>query len=376
MIGKPLVTDRAIQIAFEQIQASTGPGLIARTLDLQLKPVDLSGNLDSYGNQVWKDWNDQHIRALGNQCCSVKDTGNRLNLILRGTNNKLWQAIEDEGPTWTKWHSPSNLSQQQNANIASFFAARFGRDGQIVLFCRGTDNSIWEFWSDRDGISQDIWTFKSRNVCTDRDIFAIERHYGGLEAFIIGLDNQIWHSWTMDYDHDDWSQWESLGGYGASGLYLLNNSEQYPELFVKDPNNKLWHIRHYRNGWHNWGELGGPLTGKVSATTNSEGGIDVYGIGFDRKLYRASRPGLDSDWQPWQCCGGAFSELAGAAQDANGSAKICAIGIDRRLWKYDSKTGFVDCGGCLASVHLNANQNGNVIAIGAAFDGNIFTRSI
>jgi len=371
---RPIMSEEEISMSFKQTRNQKEPGIICGTDEQQLSPMSLNANLSCFNNTVWEHWADQKIRAIGLQICCVKDSANYPNIILRGTNNKLWQAPKNTDLSWTQWHWPINLSQQQNANIMSFFAARFGGNGQIVLFVRGADNSIWEHWASRENISSDDWVFESRKVCTDRDFFAIERHYGGLEAFLIGFDNQVWHSWTMDYDQDKWSQWESLGGCVAGGLYLQNNSEKYPELFAKDPMNMLWHIRHYRNGWHDWKKIGGPVSGNVSAAINTNGGLDVYCIGYDRKIYRISRPELNSEWEPCECLGGNFSEMVGVEKDNNGKNKLCAIGIDQRLWEVDEENGFADRGGCLASARITTDADGRVIVIGIALDGNVFAR--
>ncbi len=292
-------SDRTAEIAmrFRVAQGPSEPVAIMSLTEQPLKAVDMSENMNRFNVHTWEGWTAQSIYARDRQFCTVHDAEGCLNLILRGRENKFWHSADCKDALWDNWYTPGNLSAAQNESVSGrFFAGRFGRDGQVVLFVQGIDGRIWDFWSTPREIRTQPWTFKPLDMSTDSEFFAIERRYGGLEAFTIGLDGSIWHSWTMDYDNDQWSSWESLGGAGGYGLYLSNNSEGYPELLVCDPTGALWTIRHYTNGWHDWTRLGNAVRGRCASVQNADGGMDVYGLGYDRKLYRIRRPTLNGKW--------------------------------------------------------------------------------
>lgn len=342
-----------------------------------MKPMQLNGSMDCFGADVWNGWTDQKIRALEHQLCTVQDADNHLNIILRGTNNKFWQSSQCKDMLWSEWYTPGNLTLKQNANMTGrFFASRFGKDGQVVLFALGADGNLWDYWSSPSTIHSQPWIFKRLPMCAEPEFFALERHYGGVEVFAIGLDNRVWHSWTKNYDNDEWSQWESLGGWVSTGLFLNNNSEGYPELLANDPENAVWTIRHGRNGWCEWVKLGNAIRGCCGSAINAEGGMDVYGVGFDRKLYRITRPTLDGPWGQWECLGGMFNGLVGVATDEDCQPKVCMIGADRRLWMLKMDGAFEDMGGSLGFACVNTNLDGGVVVVGCGHDGNVFCRKV
>ncbi|MDO4864918.1 MAG: hypothetical protein Q4C10_00040 [Clostridia bacterium] len=371
--------DRTAEIAarFQAAQPPAEPSVIAPLAEQPLKAVSLSDNMNRFNADSWTGWTAQNISARARQYCTVRDANGKLNLLLRGRENKFWQSSACKNALWTDWYSPNNLTTTQNDSTSGrFFAARFGKDGQVVLFVQGIDGRLWDFWSSPDSIRTQPWSFKPLDMYTDSEFFAIERHYGGLEVFAIGLDGSIWHSWTMDYDNDLWSQWESIGGVGSYGLCLSNNSEGYPELLVCDPAGALWTIRHYTNGWHDWTRLGNVVRGRCASVQNAGGGMDVYALGYDRKLYRITRPTLNGEWAEWECLGGQFNRLVNALKLPGGALKVGLIGIDHRLWRLNGKGGFDDLGGSLDFACMDEDSDGGAIVIGNSFDARIYCRSI
>ncbi len=370
--------DRSAEISgrFATPECITDPLHIKPLPNHPLKPLRLSGNMDSYSLSLWEGWVDQKIVSVG-RFCTIRDANNNLNIVLRGEGNKFWQASQNKNLLWHNWYTPNNLTQKQNTDVTGdFFAGRFGKDGQIVLIVHGADGHLWDYWSSPDTINSEPWTFNRLAMCTDSEFFALERHYGGLEAFAVGLDGNVWHSWTKDYDNDEWSQWESLGGCAAHGLYLSNNSEKYPELLICDPKGALWTIRHYKNGWHDWKCLGNSMIGRCCNIMNATGGMDIYGLGFDHKLYRISRETLEGEWGEWECLDGMFNSLVGVVTQANGKNTVCLIGVDHRLWRLEEDGNFSDLGGHLEYACLDTDSDGNAVVVGSCYNGNLFCRKV
>lgn len=374
---KPFV-DRSREIieSFATPQHAAEPPRIQPLPEHRLKPLRLSGNMDSYNTSLWTGWTDQKIVAVG-PFCTVRDASNNVSIVLRGTDNKFWHSHQHSNMLWHNWYTPNNLTKKRNTDMTGrFFAGRFGKGGQVVLLVHGADGHLWDYWSSPETINRLPWTFNCLPMCTDSEFFALERHYGGLEAFVIGLDNCVWHSWTKDYDDDTWSQWESLGGCAAGGLYLNNNSEKYPELLICDPRGALWTIRHYQNGWHDWTCLGNSLRGRCRNVPNATGGMDVYGVGYDQKLYRIARKTLDGGWGDWECLGGMFNCLVGAVVQGDGKTNVCLIGVDHRLWRLEESGSYADLGGHLQYACLETDRDGNAVAVGSGYNGNLYCRKV
>lgn len=347
-----------------------------RSEDAFLKQVSLNGNLNNFSQNAWDGWKNQMIQTGKGRFHTVHDANDHLNLILRGSDSKFWQSSVFKNEMWQDWFSPINLSHGQLSNIAEdFFVERFGKDGQVVLFVRGIDGHLWDFWSNPETIRSQPWNFNRLPMRTDADFFAIERAYGGLEAFAIGLDNSVWHSWTMDYSHDEWSQWESLKGCAARELFLANNSEKYPELLVCDPSGQLWTIRHHKDGWHNWTCLGNNILSDAMSVQNSTGGMTVYAVGYDRKLYRISRDALNADWNEWECLGGVFNQLAGVVRTKEGAEVVGMIGVNHQLWILNADGEMVSMGGVLQDARID-NSGSAIIAVGCGFDGTLYSRNL
>ena len=370
--------DRTAEILqrFEVAQGPDKPVSAEPLPEQALRLMKLNDNMTHFGVDLWSGWTNQKIPVGEGGFCAIRDADDRLNVLMQGRENRFWQSANCQKALWSDWFTPNNLSSSQyDSMTGKFFAARFGGDGQLVIFVQGIDGYLWDFWSSPNSLRTKPWSFKRLEMCTSSEFFAIERCYGGLEVFAIGLDGSVWHSWTMDYDNDKWSQWESIGGVASQGLYLNNNTEGYPELLVCDPSGSLWTIRHYTNGWHDWKRLGNAMSGRCVNVPNAGGGMDVYGIGLDQKLYRISRPTLDGEWGQWECLGGQFKELVDAVL-LEGMLHLCLIGIDHRLWRLNKSGSFDDLGGSLSHACLGVNTDGDVLAIGCGFDAYLYCRKI
>jgi len=72
--------------------------------------------------------------------------------------------------------------------------------GRLVVFARGTDNAIWHRWqTSRNGEWSD-WVSLGGELTSDPD--AALNADGGLVVFARGTDNAIWHRWQSAPDSE------------------------------------------------------------------------------------------------------------------------------------------------------------------------------
>jgi hypothetical protein len=99
---------------------------------------------------------------------------------------------------------------------------------------------------------------------------------GHLEAFAVGKDGAVWHTWQTSPNASTWSQWASLGHLGGDGvvgpLPILAdlNADGRLEIFVTDDEYNVWHtwqVVPNANWIGQWGSLGKPpVSDKVQTT--------------------------------------------------------------------------------------------------------------
>jgi hypothetical protein len=74
---------------------------------------------------------------------AVLQTGGRLVVFGRGTNNRIWHIWQtSRNGDWSGW------AEVPGGELTSDPAAALNADGGLVVFARGTDNAIWHAWQD------------------------------------------------------------------------------------------------------------------------------------------------------------------------------------------------------------------------------------
>jgi hypothetical protein len=82
----------------------------------------------------------------------------------------------------------------------------------------------------------------------------------GLEVFVRGTDNAVYHRWQSKDAPGGWAPWANLGG-AVSSLIGAQNADGRLEIFGRGTNGELWHTWQdpkAPGGWRPWASLGNP----------------------------------------------------------------------------------------------------------------------
>jgi hypothetical protein len=170
---------------------------------------------------------------------------------------------------------------------------------------------------------------------------------GRLDLFVRGPDNALWHKY---YANNAWSAWQSLGGGLASGPAVASWGAGHLDVFVRGTDNALWHKYFVNNGWSGWESLGGVITSDPAAVAWGVGRVDVFARGTDQALYHKWYSGA---WSGWARLGGTLASGPAVSSWAAGRLDVFARGADNTLqhtWFDGSWAGtWESLGGSLAS---------------------------
>ena len=188
---------------------------------------------------------------------------------------------------------------------------------------------------------------------------------GHLDAFVRGIDNQIWH---LDASKNTW---EALSGLSASSdaAAVATGAGRFA-VFARGSDSALWHNDFDGTTWGGWASLGGRLAGRPAAISLGPGKLDIFVEGTDKRLYYFKIDGATSFWV------GLFGVLAGppsVVSTNSGQIDAFVMGEDRQLWRWTWYGGpspfgnWVGLGGQLAAppvVTITSTDNEQVFVEG------------
>lgn len=213
--------------------------------------VDLGGVVDSAPAAVWR----------GN------DT---LEVVVRGVNGVLYQLrmVDD---VWAPWASlgvtvsgaPGITSRKSRVDVVVVDSA-----GVLQTAKMNGDGSM-AAWEPLSGES----SAAPAPVRTER----------GLELFVTGTDDQIWHAVRTD---EVWSAWTALGGVSTSapGVWVFNNGENVG-IVVRGNDGAAWSRERRTDVWGTWVDLDGFLVSSPDAEVGKSKGYSVAVRGLNGSMY-------------------------------------------------------------------------------------------
>lgn len=302
-------------------------------------------------------------RALDIEGGSTASGAALLQWDLHGGNNQRFELRLADG-------GPSSIWRALGGGLTSAPAIASWGPGRLDVFARGTDEAVWQMWSDGQWRS---WTSMGGRI--PGEVSALAPSPNRLDIFVRGMDNAVWQRW---WDGSKWNGFVSLGGGIASGVCALGPFPGRWDLFVRGTDGALW-LRTAHNGWSPWTLLGGAITGTPSAVyvdgrwyvfaRGTDGGlwlcsytntwvwerldgiikgeptaascgpgcIDVFVIGTDDAIWTRSLRG--GAWQPWTSLGGKATSDPAAISCAPGQVDVLVRGADHTLTSRRLKDG-------------------------------------
>ncbi|HYX48659.1 MAG TPA: hypothetical protein VE843_02885 [Ktedonobacteraceae bacterium] len=106
----------------------------------------------------------------------------------------IWQ-VSPNG-TWSNWTSLGSPTIDR----LSAPSVRKNDDGRLEAFAIGSDNALWHIWQLTTGGAWGSWSSlgtPSSSISVFGDPFVAENDDGRLEAFAVGSDGALWHTWQV-----------------------------------------------------------------------------------------------------------------------------------------------------------------------------------
>ncbi len=109
------------------------------------------------------------------------------------------------------------------------------------------------------------------------------------EAFAIGADGTLQHSWQLDTSgHVAWGAWQQLGPIGCGEPTVAQNLDGHLELFAVGPDGRLGHAWRVaprgHGGWSVWTPMGPRVKGRIAVGANADGHLELSATGEDGQL--------------------------------------------------------------------------------------------
>jgi len=194
--------------------------------------------------------------------------------VVRGTDGQLWQGVLGQ-PTWTAGIPPLAVGIKGDPAIVSW------GDGRLDIFVRGGDDKLWQTFSPIAGafgnwikpVGDDGVLAGSPRVTALRP--------GRLDVFVKGTDGQVYQRFWSDVS---WNNgWVPLGSPAPAATIVGDVAAQWGrstavnrlDLFVQGSDAKLWQDTWNGSSWSNWARpvgQSGTLTSTPAVTLFDRGG--------------------------------------------------------------------------------------------------------
>ena len=114
------------------------------------------------------------------------------------------------------------------------------------------------------------------------------------------------------------------------------NSDGRLEVFGVGTDNALWHIWQqapHAGPWSSWSSLGGVVTSDPSVFVNSDGRLEVFARGTDNALWHIWQQAPHAGpWSSWNSLGGTITSDPAVIDNSDGRLEVFARGADNALW--------------------------------------------
>jgi hypothetical protein len=232
---------------------------------------------------------------------------------------RWWEASAQSGGAWSRASTLGGATSSSPAVVAP-------ADRRLELYVRGTDNRVWQ--RRYDGSAWSAWTALGATTYASPAASA-RRGASIVDVFARGADNVIYHRFR---NGGAWSSgWSSIGappGGATSAPAAVSNSAGKIDVFVRGGDSAIWR-RTWTTAWSRWTSVGGLATSAPAATTRGTGRLDLFVRRADGQIYQRSNDG--AGWSSWRSLGGATSSAPAAVAESADRIDLWARGTDNAL---------------------------------------------
>ncbi len=231
----------------------------------------------------------------------VRDAWGQLHVFVRGTDSTLWENfLGINSGTWSGWgYVGMSLSSDPVAWV---------EDTSLFLFGRGMDGALWARQTDQSGVWQP-WRSLGGFMTTDRPVVT-QSQFAEFKVFVVGGDQGIYAMPGGLYH--GFGAWESIGGTATTGVGAGFDSALFPSvggnyqtaafIFWRGPDGQLYENWEdiTASHWHGPVALGGTMASTPNQPpmvgVNADGRLEVFVVSTDDLLwhrYMVNPPALD-----------------------------------------------------------------------------------
>jgi len=259
----------------------------------------------------------------------IRNAEGRLQVFTRGFDNQVYfisqlkaNAGADE---WSLWECLQGEAYSRPAVILN-------SEGLTHVFARAKDNTLAHRtqFSNETGIYWSQWENLGGSLSGAPT--AIVDAEGLVHVFARATDRSLFHLTQIPRaEFMSWGTWKTMGGTLASNprLPLLNNDVNLLEVVVRGSDKAFWVKAQVSNhvdtvAWSKWGSLGGLFASGPAVIVNTDGLVDVFGRGVDKRVYGKHQYMTEEGtaWTGWTEYGGETSTAPEVARRPDGTIMI------------------------------------------------------
>jgi peptidoglycan/xylan/chitin deacetylase (PgdA/CDA1 family) len=233
----------------------------------------------TFRDGVWSAQTSVGGKIVGAPSAALAST--TLVVAARGTDGALWLRMSHSG-TWGPWQSAGGVLSAAPAVVGH-------ADGRIDVFVRGSDDRLWTRTLPFGG-TWSGWIDLGGRLSTGPA--GASPGSGRVDVYVAGTDHAVWR---RTRSAGQWSGWQSLGGLTYTAPAATANPQGGEAwVFVRGTNNMLYlNTTAATTGWRS---LGGVLI-DAPAAASTTGRADVVVRGTDNALF--SRLYRNGGWSGW-----------------------------------------------------------------------------
>ncbi len=228
-----------------------------------------------------------------------------MDVVVKGTDNNVYLNTAN-GSSWSGY---VGLGAPTSAGIKGAPAVVSWGPGRLDVFVRGADDKLWQRFSTSGGTTWSAWL----KPVGDQGVLGSGPDVATwgpnrLDVFVRGTDGGVYQ---RTWDGASWGRdWLGRGTPPALTSGAPATASWGPgtlDLFVRDSNGKLWQTFLGSSGWTAWFQPAGTQGGTIAAPSAADGGsldaaswgvghYSVFVRGTDGQMYETR---YQSGWSGW-----------------------------------------------------------------------------
>lgn len=228
--------------------------------------------------------------------------------------------------------------------------------GRIDVVARGTDNKLWQIALINGAWTQ--WFQHDGNLASSPT--CVSWGANRIDVFAVDAGTRAMH--TKVWSGSEWSGWISIGGEFPTGAApdAVSNGVNDITVVARGLDSDVWMAHYGASGWESWTPLGQRANSDPGAIARGAGRVDVFAQGPDNQMMHSSA----GTWRPR---GGVFNSGDGPDGVAINSNEyvVYVRGSDLELWRGRGAANFAGwekVGGRITSDPGVVTMGGTVVA--------------